>query len=624
MIELSGDNLTNFLKTIKSDNIKSIEVITAPPAKYDAEGNSGIVNIKLKKAKKDSWGGDFNSSYTKAKFDLGSIGSVFNYQKNKIAINSTINYTNGSTAPYQENYVYYPKVTWFETNQKRSYQNSLGSQFNVDYQLSQKTKLGMQYVASNNNPLDKNYSRSKITDKITTQVDSLILTPSYTKSKKRVHSLNFYSSTKIDTLGKQVSFDADYFEYSSNSGNNFSSFYYYENGEEIPNRNLKANNLSDQKTKIYSSKIDMDLPLRWAKFTFGAKVSFIKTNNKVEYYDTSNSEAILDLTKSNLFNYSENTQSLYISATKSLVKKVELQLGVRAENTQTKGVSATIEQSSSTSYLRLFLTLYITYTANENSIFSFNYNRRVDRPSYTDLNPFKLYSTAFNYMEGNPFLQPYFTNNIELSHSYKNLYSSLSYKNLKNGIDYITVVSEDTGIQIAKPYNFYTQNSIVLSENYNFSKWKGYENDIGVNLIYSITSPKMTTIVPEISNWTASFNSYNNFVLNKKNNLKASLDFVYSSPSLLGSYKLRSYYFFDAGIRMSLFEKKVRMAISITDVFRTNKLRYSQVVNNIKITALDYSNPQSLRFSLSYYFGKSFKKDEKTNPSNGDEKSRVK
>ena len=623
LIQLSGDNLTNFLKTIKSDNIKSIEVITSPPAKYEAEGNSGIVNIKLKKAKKDSWGGNFNSSYTKAKFDIGSIGSVLNYQKNKITFNSTINYNNGSISPYQENYVYYQNVTWFETNEKRTFQNDLSTQLNFDYELSPKTTIGIQYSGSKNKPLDIGISNSKITDKITSQIDSLIVTPSYVNSIKTLHSINFYSLKKLDSIGKQIFFDADYFEYNSNLDNNFSSNYYYADGSEIPNRNLKANNVSSQKIKIYSSKIDVDLPLKWAKISFGGKISFIKTNNQVAYYNTLNTEPILDLTKSNLFNYSENTQALYISGSKNLAKNIELQLGLRTENTQTKGVSATIEQTNVNNYIRIFPTIYLTYTANENSTFSINYNRRIDRPSYTDLNPFRLYSTAFNYMEGNPFLQPYFTNNIEISNNYKDLYSSLSYKNLTNGIDYITLVYPDTGIQVAKPNNFYTQNSIVLSENYTFSKWKGYENYIGFNFLYTITTPKTITIVPEISNWTVSFNSYNSFILNKKKNIKASLDFVYTSPSVLGSYKLESYYFFDAGVRMSFFEKKIKMAINVVDVFRSNKLRYSQIVNGIQLTALDYANPQNIRFSLSYYFGKSFKKEEKPT-SNEDEKGRVK
>ncbi|WP_300978365.1 TonB-dependent receptor [Flavobacterium sp.] len=623
IIQLTGADLTSFLKTIKSDNIKSIEVITAPPAKYDAAGNSGIVNIKLKKAKKDSWGGDFNSSYTKAKFDLGSIGSVLNYQKNKTTINATINYNNGSIAPYQENYVYYPKVTWFETNDKRTFQNDLSTQFNFDYQLNKKTIIGIQYGGSKSKPLDIGISNSKITDKISSKIDSLIVTPTYVNSNKTTHSINFYSLKKSDSIGKQIFFDVGYFEYNSNLDNKFSSNYYYADGTEIPNRNLKANNISNQKIKIYTSKIDVDLPLKWAKISFGAKISFIKTNNQVAYYNTYNPEPILDLTKSNLFNYTENTQAIYISGSKKLAKKWELQLGLRAENTTSKGVTEKIEQTNSNTYIRLFPTLYLIYTANENSTFSFNYNRRIDRPSYADVNPFRLYSTAFNYLEGNPFLEPYFTNNIEISINYKNLYSSLSYKNLTNGIDYITLVSPDTGIQIAKPSNFYTQNSIVLNENYTFTKWNGYENIIGFNFLYAVTSPKSNTIVPEISNWTASFNSYNSFVLNKKKNLKASLDFVYTSPSVLGSYKLDSYYFFDAGIRMSFFEKKMKMAVSIVDVFRTNKMRYSQIVNSIQLTALDYSNPQNVRFSISYYFGKSFEREEKST-SNEEEKNRVK
>jgi hypothetical protein len=122
LIQLSGDDLINFLKSIKSNDIKSIEVITTPPAKYEAEGNSGIVNIKLKKAKKDSFSGNIQPSYTQAKYALGSISGGVNYQKDKLTATSTISYDNGSTAPYQEYTLNYPKFTWFEINENRSFQ----------------------------------------------------------------------------------------------------------------------------------------------------------------------------------------------------------------------------------------------------------------------------------------------------------------------------------------------------------------------------------------------------------------------------------------------------------------------------------------------------------------------
>ncbi|MDI4567782.1 MAG: TonB-dependent receptor, partial [Mycoplasma sp.] len=204
LMQLSGDDLINFLKTIKSDDIKSIEVITNPPAKYDAEGNSGIVNIKLKKAKKNSISGNLKTSYTQATHPLGSLGGGLNYQKDKLTITSNINYSNGSTAPYQEYTIYYPNYTWFETNNKRSFQNSLSGRIALDYQINTKTTMGLQYSEAFAKPIRKGTNTSYITNN-NSVLDSLIITPSRLEVERKTHFLNFHSVTKMDTIGTQYS-----------------------------------------------------------------------------------------------------------------------------------------------------------------------------------------------------------------------------------------------------------------------------------------------------------------------------------------------------------------------------------------------------------------------------------
>ncbi|MDO4224804.1 MAG: TonB-dependent receptor, partial [Bergeyella zoohelcum] len=317
LIQLSGDELINFLKTIQSDNIKSIEVITNPPAKYDAQGNSGLINIKLKKAKKTSVNGNLKTSYTQATHSLGSLGGAINYQKDKLSASSNINYSNGSIAPYQEYTLFYPQYTWVEKNNSRQFVNNLSGGASLDYQITPKTTLGIQYSGAINQPIVKRKNTSYITNPKNI-LDSLIITPSRLEIERKTHSLNFHSITKVDTTGTQYSIDVDYFKFQSYQNSNFNTNTYIPNYTPIPNRYISANNLSEQNIDIYTAKIDYEMPLKWINLSFGGKISFINNDSKVLYFNTTNTNPVLDSSKSNTFNYKENTQALYISGNKSL------------------------------------------------------------------------------------------------------------------------------------------------------------------------------------------------------------------------------------------------------------------------------------------------------------------
>ncbi|WP_161595805.1 outer membrane beta-barrel family protein [Flavobacterium pectinovorum] len=621
LVKLSGDDLISFLKGIPSGNIKSIEVISNPPAKYDAEGNSGIVNIKLKKAKKNSISGNLKTSYSQAKYPLGTLGGGLNYQKDKLTVTSNISYNNGSTAPYQEYTIYYPKYTWFETNKVRSFQNNLSGGITLDYQINSKTTMGLQYSGASNKPIRKGLNTSSITNN-NFVLDSLIVTPSRLEIDRKTNSVNFHVITKIDSIGRQLSVDVDYFNYSADLNNNFSTNTSLPNGTDVPDRFISANNLSDQNIDIYSAKIDYELPLKWVNVSFGGKVSFIDNSSAVSYFNTTNSDPIFEPLKSNIFDYKENTQAVYISGNKNLSKKWDLQLGLRLENTQTKGFSETLNQTNVNNYLKLFPTLYLTYKASENSTFGFNYNRRIDRPAFSKLNPFRFYTSSFNYTEGNPFLQPYFTDNIELSHTGKNLYSSVYAYYLKNGFDEVAFVSAGSITQIVRPINFYTEKSIGWIESYTFNKWKWWESNNQLNVYYSQTTSDITNVLPNIDSWTCSFNSTNVFTLNKAKTIKSELNFTGKSPSTAGSYSISGFYYFDMGFTFLFLKNKLQTSVNFLDVFRTQKKTYTQSVNGIKQENYDYRDTQKIRLSLVWNFGKSIKASKKK-LSNEEEKKRT-
>lgn len=622
LIELSGDNLTNFLKTIKSENIKSIEVITTPPAKYDADGNSGIINIKLKKAKKDRISGNITTSYRQAKYASNSVGGALNYKKGKTSITSNTDYTNGRVAPYQEYTIYYPKYKWFETNKQTKYLNDLTGRFTFEYQITPKTSVGLEYSNSKGKPKYRGINSSSISNNISNQIDSLIVTPSNIMIIKKNNTINFHSVTKLDTIGKVLSFDADYFNYKPDLNNNFSSNSFYPNGEIIPNRLTAANTLSDQNINIYTSKIDVEIPLKWINLSFGTKISFINNNSEVSYYNTVSSPPFFDPTKSNEFRYKENTLALYVSGTKKTSEKWEIQFGLRAEATKTNGLSVTLNQVNKNDYIKLYPTLYLAYTKNENSTFSLTYNRRIDRPAYNQLNPFRFYSTSYNYAEGNPFLQPYFTHNLDVTNTYKNLSSTLFYSYKTNGFDEVTFVSKSNNVQAVIPYNFYRQNTIGIVENYTLNKWKWLESNNSFYTFYNKTTSNIENTIPKISSWTASFSTNNSFKLNKDNTIKAEINFIYQSPSIAGSYKLSGFYELESGVKFLMLNKRLNLIINLSDILRTNRQTFTQSVNGIKQENYSYNDARRIRFSLNYNFGKSLEK-EKRIQSNEEEIGRV-
>jgi hypothetical protein len=286
LIQLSGDDLINYLKNLKSDDIKKIEVITNPPAKYDAQGNSGLVNIVTKTAKKDSFNGSVRTSLSQSQKLMGTTGLNLNYQKNKLSITSNLNYSNGSKKPYQEYKLTYPTYIWNEENNKRNYSNSTSGGFTIDYKVSNKTKIGAEYSISYSLPIVKVLDNSSIYKRSTLVLDSVIRNESRVELKRATNSINFYSITELDTLGKKLNFDIDYLNYNSDTDNNFNSNSFYPNDTPIANRYSSANNSSNQNIGILTSKLDFEYPTKWANLSFGTKLSFINNDSQVNFYNT--------------------------------------------------------------------------------------------------------------------------------------------------------------------------------------------------------------------------------------------------------------------------------------------------------------------------------------------------
>ncbi|MFV5703034.1 TonB-dependent receptor domain-containing protein [Flavobacterium sp. XS2P12] len=623
LIQLSGDDLSNLLRSIPSENISKIEAITTPPAKYEAEGNSGLINIILKKTKKDFFNGNIKTSYTQAKYGTENIGAGINYQKNKLTVISNFDFTDGIIAPLQKYDIFYQKYTWKENYIVKNARKSNSARIALDYKISPATSIGIEYNGALNQSDIKSKNDSQIYNKISNQLDSTIVTSSIKNIDRKANSLNFHGITKLDTIGKKISFDLDYFEYNYSVNNNFNTNTFFQNGDLKPNSSFFAINDGFQTIKIYSSKFDISLPLQLVNLSLGGKLSFTKNDNETLFYDIYSNGFVLDSEKSNHFFYEENNNALYASVNKELSKKWNIQLGLRLENTTTKSSLAELRNSYKNNYTELFPSFYLTYQTNNDATFSLSYSRRIERPSYNLLNPFRIYSTSTNYTEGNPYLRPYFSNNIELSCVKGDFYHSIFFNYITKGIDQITFTNDVLNYQYTKPFNFFTSKRFGISENYTFNKIKGWQSNNGINIFYTKTRSSLKQTLPVVEGLSMYLSSYNNFTLNSLKTLKAELNFTYQSASVSNSYKTTGYYKFDAGIKKELLNKRLQLSITITDIFKTSAITFSNNINNIQQGKFDYQDTQKIRLSAVYKFGKSIK-DDKREFSNKEEEKRTK
>ena len=613
LILLTGDELINFLKSIPSDNIKSIEVITTPPTKYDAEGNSGLINIKLKKSKLNQWNASLRSSYVQSTYPKGSFGGNFDYQKNKLSLYSNLNYVNGSNAPVETNKIYYPLGLWNEENKRRDFQNSVNGRIGADYKISEKFSVGMQYLGSFSKPKIAENSLTTIYNQTNSQIDSYINTLSENLGKNNNHSLNLNSTVVFDTIGKKMNINLDYFKFKNDDNRIFNTI-----------NLLSANNTSLQDIQNYSAKIDFEHPLKWINLSYGGKLSFIKTQNNVNYFDTTLGTPIFVPTQSNEFNYDENTQAIYINGTKKLNEKWETQLGFRLENTQTEGVSKTLNQKNTNSYAKLFPTFYLTYTPNEKNASSINYNKRINRPSYNRLNPFRWYSNPFSYTEGNPFLQPSFSNNLELNYTFNDNWSnSIYYSHTDNGFEQITIVDNTDNIQKTIAQNFFKTTIIGISESYTYNKLKWLSTTFSFDWNYSKSESLIPITNQNLNGSNAYFSISNDFNLNKNKTLLFNFSYWYNFKGTSDLDKNNAYSQLDASLKYFAFDKKLQISFNANDILSTNRPIYTSFTNNIQIDYKNYYDVRLFRLSLVYKFGNKNINVEKKEVGNQEEKERT-
>ncbi|KFF21074.1 TonB-dependent receptor domain-containing protein [Chryseobacterium sp. JM1] len=599
MINLSGDDLKNFLKSIPSESIKEVEVISNPSARYEAEGNSGIVNLVLKKAKKNSWNNNisFTDDASKAKYLLQSVNNNFTYQKDKISVLLNTGYTFGDTFVKQMADIFFSDPYYLTTEQKIN-RNQFSGRLLVDYEVTPKTKIGLQYLGGINNDF--------VTDHINTDVRNASNERLYDlrgrgdmHSQVNNHSFNLHVDQKLDTLGRKLNIDVDYLRYNRDV-NNIILSNQYDPGNNYLGINFYNKSIADQEINNYSVKFDVDHPGKLINFNYGGKLTFTNTNYLLNNYDLSSNNA---LTQSDQFEFNEAIQAVYVNGMRKFSDQWEGQIGLRSEYTQTKGYSAISNQTDYNKYLKLFPSLFIKYKVNDNNNLIFNYARRIQRPSYGQLNPARYFINSQISSMGNPYLKPSYVDNIELTHTYKKLTSKFSFNINSNAYGTLFKMNDETKEQIVTFDNYFKSYGYSLMETYElnpFSWWKTYTT---VFLNYS-QSMKMTDYNLILRNGFEFFGSVNNsLTINKSKTLSADINYWYGSSFNQNIFHFSKANSLDLAVSYKTPYKGLNMSIAAYDILNSSPRRMTSEINNVEQKYISYDNNRFFRFSISYTFG---------------------
>jgi len=631
---MSADQLTNYLKSLPAATIDQIEIMTNPSAKYDAAGNSGIINIKTKKNKLKGFNGSVTLTHTQGIYPKPSGSLNLNYRTGKFNffLHGSYSHWEGfQTLDIGRTYLdpgpaKVVNSIFSQVTQMRFTNPEMNLKLGMDYYPDNKTTLGFVLSGFQNKETDRNNSTIFLKDP-QYNIDSIVYSPSMQKNSWKNGAINVNFHRQLDSSGSELSADLDYVRYSSGNDQYFDNKTYNPDWT-LRDENILTGNLPST-INIYTFKSDYTRPFtKTSKLEAGLKSSYVNTDNMANYYNLINGVSEVDTTKTNHFLYRENINAAYVNLNQQY-GKWGVQAGLRLENTNYSGhqlgndVSVIKNDSSFTrSYFSLFPTLYLSYQANAKNQFVLNYGRRIDRPAYQDLNPFLFFLDQYTYQAGNPYLQPQFSDNIELSHTYDGfLTTTLNYSYTKNFFSetfeqsgHATIVRngnigkrQNAGMAVSVQRPLAKWWTAIFYANVNYNQFNGvlYGESININAT------------------TLSLNLNNQFSFPK--GWSGELSGFYRTKGVEGQTVIDPLGQGTVAISKKLLKDKASLKLAVRDFLYTNKVRGYINFQETEATFRNIRDSRQLSITFSYRFGKPLKAASRNKTEGAiDEENRVK
>lgn len=599
---LRGEDLVNFLKTLQSSDIDAVEIITQPSSKYDAEGNAGIVNIILKRDKTIGTNGSLASGYNQGDFARFNNSVSFNIRKIKTSLYGNISNSTGTSFGFLNLYRLQNNTIFDAKTETVSDYNNTNSRFGFDYYANKKSTFGILFSGNFSDSFSNSDSRTPITTINQQNPDNVLVAEN--ESNTNVYNLYSNINYKFDAKnGTILNIDVDFGKYSRGTDNLQPNFYFNGDETQIISENIFFI-VSPTTINLFSAKVDYEQNFLKGKLSFGAKIAKVNTVNDFDFFNRNNGNDVLDNTRSNEFDYDEIVNAAYINFNKKF-KKINIQVGLRVENTDSKGTLTSTQTNDNNIVARNYTDFFpsggITYQQNRQNSWALNYSTRIQRPNYQNLNPFENRIDELSFRKGNPFLQPQYTNNLKLSHTYKyKLTTSLSYSFIRDFFAQITEAGENNQ-NFINVRNVANNKVINLGVSYpsKFTNWWSYYISINASRnIYEATNIDFVSV----SQNTLSLYAQNTFSL--PNNFKFEISGWFNSPSIWGgTYRTNSLGSLNLGLQKKFLKEKLNVRIGIDDVLFTSPWSGTTQFGDLFIDGSGGRDSRQFKLNLSYNFG---------------------
>lgn len=621
--QLSSSQLADFLRNTDANTIRSIELITNPSSKYDAAGSSGIINIVLKKNRLEGTTGSvsvaagygmnrrsnssLNLSHKTEKFNAyGTVSYMNNGLGQNIDIDRTI--MNGGVGTVMSQASVIDRIS-----------RSVNYRAGLDYHTSSRNTMSLLVSGyDGNNDMGNNAWTSIST--LNAGLDSNLNSTTNGKYLYGNKNINFNNQFRINEEGRNLTLDVDVSRYKSDATTNYSNTFYLPNGD-LKGNPLLSRSFTPTTIDIRTAKLDYVHPLsEKATFETGFKYSWIESDNNMLNELFSNGTWIPDLTRNNHFVYDEHISAAY-AVYKDKFGKLGVQAGLRAEYTINNGNSVTLSNKVKQDYLDLFPTLFLNYDASDDHQFGLSYSKRINRPHYQFLNPFKYFLDQYTYSAGNPYLKAEYAHAFEGSYSLKSKYHlSLGYSITNDVILESMGQDNETKIGYVMRDNVAKQKQFYANLNVPIKITRYWNTNTNVTGFYLGFEGMMNNAMLDQGQFAAELMHNHSFKINPDLNLETTLN--YQTPLVYSLYHIGNEWGVDLGASYSIMNKKGSLRLSATDVFNTRQQNIRTNHSDLNVKIFQKHDTRVVRLTFTYNFG-NMKNRVQQRDLNSDEKSRV-
>lgn len=606
---MTEDQLKQLLENTDGATVFSVEIITNPPAKYEASG-SAIINIKMKKNVLSGYKGQIAARYHQSIYSKGMLGTTQSYNTEKWQLTGNYYFVNGKyvrknfdVVTFQDDKTRWESDMIRRTVAKQQHIYNFASQYSID--SLQHFQFG---INGSRNPASiGNYNvPTNIYNTTNNQLESFYITQNH----RREASNNFNT---------YLVYDKKFGKNNLTWSNNFSHRYYKENQDVLTKLNFKDKPYEEnrflstalQKLNLFSTQIDYSLTHENFGLEAGAKHSFVKNDNDLDFFESIQNQIEYQPEKSNVFNYKEQIFALYLSGNYNW-KKWEAKAGLRTETTWINTISDHPINHNKRTNTDLFPTIYLMYSFENAGQIGLNYGKRINRPNYNFLNPSKSYYNLFSYFQGDANAVSTIIHNLSLSYTLKDWNFEMYYRYEKDPAMEISIQNPETFETVYHFTNIKNGEAFGanFSKNFNLKSWWKLNffamGEYNQNYYFG---PEQQQYKNEVFFYHLNLNTQ--LDLDKEKTFNISAGYQYNSKAIQGSFNISSSQNTYLILNKKIWDKRFEIGLTFNDIFRTDRNTISTKYANQNQVFKDYRDTQYFMLNLKYNFGDQKVKDAK-------------